>query len=170
MLVRRAEQSDWESSRAIRLEALQAAPMAFASTYEREIAFGEPQWRARIAGCAQFLAIDDTGHAVGTATGFVADDDPGTTHLVAMYVGAAARRQGVGEELVRAVIAEARAAGARRVRLHVVETNPGAERLYVRCGFVRTGSTMQLPHQPDLLEHELELSLELGNPLRSDDG
>ena len=45
------------------------------------------------------------------------------------------------------------------MRLHVVETNPVAERLYTRCGFVRTGATMRLPHRPDLLEHEMELVL-----------
>jgi GNAT superfamily N-acetyltransferase len=157
--VRRAVQRDWESSRAIRLEALREAPMAFASTYEREIALLEQHWRDRIARSAQFLATDEAGAVVGTVTGFVDAGDPGTTHLVAMYVSGRARSRGVGEQLVEAVIAEAKRAGARRVRLHVVETNPNAERLYARCGFVRTGATMALPHQPDLLEHEMELLL-----------
>jgi GNAT superfamily N-acetyltransferase len=159
VLVRRAVQSDWESSRAIRLEALQHAPLAFASTYEREIALSEPHWRERIARSAQFLALDDAGSVVGTATGFVDAEDPRTTQLVAMYLTASARRHGVGEQLVRAVVGDARAVGAHQVRLHVVETNPGAERLYARCGFVRTGATMPLPHRPDLLEHEMELRL-----------
>ena len=49
--------------------------------------------------------------------------------------------------------------GADRVLLHVVETNLGAERLYARCGFVRTGVTVPLPHRPDLIEHEMVLGL-----------
>ena len=60
---------------------------------------------------------------------------------------------------MRAVVDQARIDGADRVLLHVVETNPGAERLYARCGFVRTGVTVPLPHRPDLLEHEMVLSL-----------
>ena len=159
MQVRRAVEADWEASRAIRLEALQDSPLSFASTYEREIALDEQHWRDRIARSAQFLAIEDGGTVVGTATGFVDPADLTTTYLVAMYVTAAARQHGVGELLVRAVAAEAQAAGADRVRLHVVETNPGAERLYARCGFIRTGATMPLPHRPDLLEHEMELRL-----------
>ena len=76
-----------------------------------------------------------------------------------MFVTPPARGQGIGERLVRAVVDQARMDGADRVLLHVVETNPGAERLYGRCGFVRTGATLRLPHSPDLLEHEMVLSL-----------
>ena len=57
MEVRRAVDGDWRSSRAIRLQALRDAPLAFASTYDREVAFGEEVWRSRIADSAQFLAF-----------------------------------------------------------------------------------------------------------------
>jgi GNAT superfamily N-acetyltransferase len=159
VVVRRAEPDDWEQARTLRLLALQDAPLAFASTYEREVGLDAEQWRRRIADSAQFLAETEDGRVVATATGFRNPVDPDTVHLVAMYVVAAARRQGVGERLVAAVVAQARADGARQVRLHVVETNPGAERLYARCGFVRTGATMPLPHRTDLVEHEMVLSL-----------
>ena len=157
--VRRAETGDWRVSRAIRLQALSETPLAFASTLEREIAFGPEQWQQRIAGAAQFLAETADGEVVGTATGLTAPDEPGTTLLVAMFVAAPARGQGIGERLVAAVVDHARSDGADRVLLHVVETNPGAERLYTRCGFARTGATMPLPHRPDLLEHEMVLGL-----------
>ncbi len=150
---------DWRVSRAIRLLALTEAPLAFASTLGRESAFADDVWQQRIATSAQFLAETDDGAVVGTATGFADPDTTGTVLLVAMFVTPPARGQGIGERLVRAVVDQARIDGADRVLLHVVETNPGAERLYARCGFVRTGVTVPLPHRPDLLEHEMVLSL-----------
>jgi GNAT superfamily N-acetyltransferase len=156
--VRRAVPDDWRASRAIRLQALTEAPLAFASTLDRESAFASGVWQQRIAGSAQFLAETDDGAVVGTATGFADPDTTGTVRLVAMFVAPPARGQGLGERLVRAVVDQARSDGADRVLLHVVETNPGAERLYARCGFVRTGATLRLPHRPYLLEHEMVLS------------
>jgi len=158
VVIRRSRGEDWQLSREIRLQALRDAPLAFASTYEREAAFVDAMWLHRIASSAQFLAIDQD-EVVGTATGFVDPEDTTTALLVAMYVAPAARGNGIGERLVDAVVASARADGAHRVRLHVVETNPVAERLYSRCGFVRTGAMMRLPHRPDLLEYEMELVL-----------
>jgi GNAT superfamily N-acetyltransferase len=159
IVVRRAGADDWPRSRAIRLAALREAPLAFASTYDREVGFDDDVWRQRIAASAQFLAETDGGEVVGTATGLPDPHDPSTVLLVAMFVAATARSRGVGERLVAAVVDQARADGADRMRLHVVETNHGAERLYLRSGFSRTGATLPLPHQPDLVEYEMELAL-----------
>ncbi|HEY6195906.1 MAG TPA: GNAT family N-acetyltransferase, partial [Candidatus Eisenbacteria bacterium] len=52
-----------------------------------------------------------------------------------MGVIAAARRSGVGEQLMRALIAEARAAGVRRLGLEVLEGNAPARALYEKLGF-----------------------------------
>jgi RimJ/RimL family protein N-acetyltransferase len=40
---------------------------------------------------------------------------------------------------VRAAVDEARRRGARKLSLRVLATNPGARRLYERCGFVVEG-------------------------------
>jgi hypothetical protein len=45
VVVRRAEPDDWEQARTLRLLALQDAPLAFASTYEREVGLDAEQWR-----------------------------------------------------------------------------------------------------------------------------
>lgn len=153
---------DWQASRAIRLLALAEAPTAFASTYEQEAGFADDRWRERIATSAQFLAETGDGEVVGTATGFTDPDDPSVVLLVAMFVAERARGRGVGEQLVTAVIGQAEADGADRVVLHVVETNLAAQRLYSRCGFVRTGATVPLPHRPELLEHEMVLTIHRG--------
>lgn len=159
VIVRRAVRADWDQSRLIRLQALRDAPLAFASTYEREVQLEPTQWQWRIATSAQFLAEVD-GAVIGTASGVVDAGDPTAMLLVAMFVVPTSRGRGIGEQLVKAVVEQAQAEGARRVRLHVVETNHAGEQLYARSGFVRTGATMRLPHQPELTEHEMVLVLE----------
>jgi len=52
-----------------------------------------------------------------------------------MGVAAEARRGGVGEQLMRALLDSARAAGARRVQLEVLEPNARARLLYEKLGF-----------------------------------
>ena len=152
--VRRAVESDWATMRLIRLEALQQAPLAFASTYERERSFPDAVWRSRIAESAQFLAYDDGG-LVGTATGFVDPAEPDVVRLVAMYVVPAARGRGCAGRLVEAVVSDARARGFRAVVLDVVEDNIAARHAYERYGFALTGRTAPLPHAPDLAEIEM---------------
>jgi RimJ/RimL family protein N-acetyltransferase len=49
------------------------------------------------------------------------------------------QRLGVGEVLVRGVVDEAAARGARKLSLRVLAPNAGARRLYERCGFVLEG-------------------------------
>lgn len=78
-----------------------------------------------------------------------------------MFVDRGWRGHGVGERLVAAVLESARAAGALRVVLEVVEGNAVAERLYRRCGFVRTGRSVPLPHRPDLLEQEMVIAIKV---------
>ena len=52
-----------------------------------------------------------------------------------MGVASEARRQGVGEQLMRALLDSARACGARSVQLEVLEKNSGARALYEKLGF-----------------------------------
>lgn len=155
MIIRRATEADWQALRAIRLQALQDAPLAFASTYEREALFTEDVWRSRTTTSAQFLAIDaDT--VLGTATGFVDPADAESLRLVAMFVRPEVRGRGCAGLLVQAVVDDARRRRFGRVVLHVVETNIAARAAYERYGFRPTGHTIPLPHAPDLTELELE--------------
>jgi ribosomal protein S18 acetylase RimI-like enzyme len=54
-----------------------------------------------------------------------------------MGVAAEARRRGVGEQLMRALIDSARQAGVRTLGLEVLEPNDGARLLYEKLGFQR---------------------------------
>ncbi|MFO1315775.1 MAG: GNAT family N-acetyltransferase [Burkholderiales bacterium] len=67
----------------------------------------------------------------------VADAPDGTVGEVKrLYVKPAGRGQGLGERLVRAIVAAARAAGYRELRLDTLAHMADARRLYERLGFV----------------------------------
>lgn len=71
-----------------------------------------------------------------------------------------ARRQGVGADLVAAVIAWCRGYALPRVRVGVAEDNEAAARLYERAGFEPTGEARPLPSDP--ARRELRYVLPLG--------
>jgi GNAT superfamily N-acetyltransferase len=125
--VRRTTPDDWETLRDVRLRALRDAPWAFGSTYEREAAFGEADWR-RVAGEATFLAGD-----AGMAGGFV--NGPRLVRLWGMWIDPAARGRGLAEQLVDAVDAWATSIGATELELAVSERATAAQAAYARMGF-----------------------------------
>ncbi len=78
-----------------------------------------------------FALNDARGKLLACGQMVVADD------LVGLYdIASAASRQGHGERLCRALLARARAQGARQAYLQVGSDNDAALRLYARLGFV----------------------------------
>ncbi len=137
---------DWAMFRALRIAALSEASYAFGSTLDGEQRLGEADWRVKLATRAQFVARDAGSAPVGTIG---ADRDGEAIELVSMWVAPAVRGRGVGAALVEHVVAHAGALGCREVRLWVTEGNAAAERLYARCGFVRTGGVQPIrPGEP----------------------
>lgn len=99
--------------------------------------FGE-----RNGGPDGFLVAERDGAVVG----YVALHRAGglATHahvriIDGLAVDPSAQGRGIGETLVRAAVERARAEGAAKVTLRVLGTNPAAQRLYERCGFVVEG-------------------------------
>jgi GNAT superfamily N-acetyltransferase len=153
VLVRETVPEDWRSLRDIRLAALLDAPDAYGSTYEREAAFGEADWRRRISGGGSFLAYlpeVSASEPVGLVGGY--QESPGVIELVSMYVRPKGRGRGVGEALIAAVIDWARTMNAASVHLWVTESNSRARLLYERCGFSLTGERQPLPSNPGIGE------------------
>ncbi|MEJ3652841.1 GNAT family N-acetyltransferase [Actinomycetes bacterium KLBMP 9759] len=63
---------------------------------------------------------------------------PSHQHVIelrGLAVDPAAQGRGVGRLLVEAAVEEARRRGAAKISLRVLGSNPGARRLYERCGF-----------------------------------
>ena len=104
---------------------------------------------------ARFVA-EDGAAIVGTVSGGDGDVH-GSAAMTAMWVDPKFRRAGVGDLLVKTVLAWAMAEGYDRLFLWVTEVNHNAERLYVRNGFVRTGASQEV--RPGELELEMSRSL-----------
>jgi ribosomal protein S18 acetylase RimI-like enzyme len=152
----------WQVNRAVRLAMLLDTPLAYGSTFAREIAFPDELWVERMADSRGWLAFEGE-LPVGSVTLFHAPDQPDDeAYLVAMWVASHARGRGVADLLVGALTDHARAAGLRRVTLDVADDNGRAIGFYERVGFTRTGRTGELPHQPSVTE--FEMALVLSNP------
>jgi GNAT superfamily N-acetyltransferase len=150
--VRAIEASAWRTMREVRLAALQDAPYAFGSSYDREAGFSQGDWLARITRGANFLAY--AGGPTTASAGIVGafEPQPGTAELVSMWVRPEVRGRGVARALVQTVVQWARGEGHACVHLWVTETNNPARRLYERCGFALTGSRKPLPSHPEHTE------------------
>jgi ribosomal protein S18 acetylase RimI-like enzyme len=155
---------DWELMRDVRLAALAEAPSAFGSSYAREAAFTEEQWRDRISERSViFFARAEPADAAsagkvpaGLAGVYVED---GAANLVSMWVRPAARGLGAGKALVEAAAAWAKANDFGALFLWVTESNTSARRLYEGCGFTPTGKRQPLPSDPALEEIAMSRSL-----------
>jgi len=104
---------------------------------------------ARAAWGAVIVALDDNDVIVG-ATSLLRASTPkarlavdGDAEIRLLAVDPAAQGSGIGEALVRASIAEAKAWGARRVVLDTGSLNERAQRLYLRVGFHRIPATFE---------------------------
>jgi ribosomal protein S18 acetylase RimI-like enzyme len=151
---------EWQAYRAIRLAMLQESPSAFGSTHDEATSFDEQLWKQRLTDNVVLLAR--VGRTLAGSVMFSESGaaDPGDCSLFGMWVDPGLRRTGVGRALVDAVVAQARAAGKRRVVLHVVADNTAARGLYEREGFVATGHSVPYPHNDQLVEIEMGLVLE----------
>lgn len=148
----------------VRLQALQDTPLAFGSTYAREAAFSDEDWRARLerwngdTGIG-FLAID-RGVPCGIAGSLIDPADSTRADLISMWLAPAHRRRGLGKMLVQAVVDWARLRKIFVLRLMVTHTNQSAIEFYLTLGFAMTGRTEPYPN--DLALTELELTLSIG--------
>ena len=135
--VARVDPDGWRRLREIRLAGLAEAPEMFGSTYARELAFDEEEWRTRAARPATYIASRD-GVDIGTAGVFELDSG---WWVMGMWVAPEARGSGVVEALVEACEATVREAGAQQVNLGVMGDNPRGIAAYERLGYTFTGAT-----------------------------
>jgi GNAT superfamily N-acetyltransferase len=130
---------DWAEWRSIRLASLLETPSAYGSTYEREVAFTEQDWRDRLSSPA--VAVRENGVPVAIGGGF--SPDPGILYIIAMYVVPEHRGRGLSKLVLDALVGHAREHGL-RVEMSVNTDNEVARLGYLRYGFVPTGETRPL--------------------------
>lgn len=153
-----------QSYKDLRLTALKTDPSRFASTYERESAFSEETWRARIAGPNRVVLVARASHPerplAGSVTAIAARELPefplpptaerDTAYFVfAMWVHPSYRRKGVARMLIEALLkwieenAEVEGLGSGHVEawLEVKVANGAARRLYEAMGFKEVQET-----------------------------
>ena len=89
---------------------------------------------------AVYVAERSDGAIVGRLS-LARDTHPASTHVadLGLMVAREARRQGVGKAMLEASVEWAKAAGVRKIELHVFPWNDPAIQLYERFGFEREG-------------------------------
>ncbi|MEV0001214.1 GNAT family N-acetyltransferase [Micromonospora sp. NPDC050980] len=158
--VRRIRPEDAARMRALRLEMLADAPLAFLETVAEAAARPHADFAARVTTVsrgdhtAQFVA-DPGGRLVGHAGGTAAPDEPGLTLVYAVYVTPARRGSGLLAALVEAVAAWSRACGRSELMMEVVVGNDRAYRAYQKLGFTDTGVRVRHPRVPALRELQM---------------
>lgn len=160
--VRFATPDEWERVRELRLRALADAPGAFGSTLARERESAEADWRAWVSGwegSTNAMAVAEVdGVWIGMAVGSRTGEEPGA-HLYGMWVEPDRRRDGVGANLVHAVLGWASSWGAGSVILGVTEGNDGAVGFYEHLGFEDTGERHPLREGSELVVRVLRRPL-----------
>jgi RimJ/RimL family protein N-acetyltransferase len=93
----------------------------------------------RHADAAVFVAVD--GDDVVGRLSVARDPHPFSRHVadLGLFVAASHRRRGIGRRLLEETVDWARAAGVRKLELHVFPWNEPAIRLYESFGFEREG-------------------------------
>ncbi len=136
--IRRADPSDLE----------ELLPLVAAFQREESYDADEPSLRRTLgellidprAGCA--IVARERDRAIGYAVlclGFSIELRGRDAFVDELYVVPALRGRGLGRALLRALVAEARAEGVRKLHLEVEQRNESARRLYVAEGFEATG-------------------------------
>ncbi|MBK5350452.1 GNAT family N-acetyltransferase [Bacillus sp. TH22] len=144
-MIRLLTKEDAEKYWDLRLQALQVNPEAFVTTYEEAIRQENPIKRVEsnltaTTSCT-FGAFNEENHLVGVVTLLTEEREAykHKGHIVAMYVDAQNRRNGLARELITNAIQRARDIKLEQLTLGVVSTNEPAKKLYGSMGFKTYG-------------------------------
>jgi [ribosomal protein S18]-alanine N-acetyltransferase len=93
-----------------------------------------------------FLVVELESSIVGFLVAFIAAPE---WELENIAVRPTARRRGIGQELIKAMILEAEGAGATEIRQEIRASNHGAQALGQKMGFVEQGRRRAYYRNPD---------------------
>ncbi len=159
IVIRRVQEAEKDAFKALRLRALAADRMSFASTFEKESKYGDPQWQnlTRRAATSTEMVVLVAQPRDGPFVGMVGSFAEGNvTHVWGMWVEPEYRKLGLGGKLLDAILSEIDASHpANEVKLGVVSSSTAARRLYANRGFTETGHTEPLEHTPSVNWYEM---------------
>jgi ribosomal protein S18 acetylase RimI-like enzyme len=161
LTIRRVRVEDWPQLRALRLEALEDAPLGFLETLADAQEQPDEVWQARAARGAdggesfQVMAWDGA-RPVANCVCFL---QAGAAWLAAVYVTPDHRGRGLLDELAVRCAAWGRERGRSVLRLEVHEDNAPAQAAYRRLGFTDTGARTPYPLPPGGQELVMERPL-----------
>ena len=135
---------DWRVVRSARLKALLDSPHAFTSSYAREAAWGERQWR-RMFNAATWIVARELEDVIGLARSVSEPVQPAARHVESVWVAPTHRRRGVFRDLLLTIAETERQSGVTDLLLWVLEDNHDAQRAYEALGFEATGERQFLP-------------------------
>lgn len=143
-MIRQLRDDDAQAYADFRRQALLAAPLAFASSPEDDIASSPEAVRDLLRRAPDSVIIGAFREQLIGAVGLYRDRHLKSTHkahLWGMYVVSDCRRQGIASELLDGAIGHARSLpGVSWIHLTVSSAAPAAQRLYERAGFYLWGT------------------------------
>lgn len=165
-MIRELGDRDAEAYAGMRRDALLEAPLAFASSPVDDFVSSPDTVRKHLRRAPESVILGAFRQGLVGVVGLYRDrhcKSSHKAHLWGMYVAPGHRRQGIGTELLRAVLRHAAALpGVSWVQLSVSSAAPGAQRLYERAGFHVWGT------EPEALRHADQTAVEHHMALRLD--
>jgi len=148
--IRRVRPTDAGAARALRIEMLADAPLAFVTTLAEAAAHKHDEYVGRCTRAASgdqhaLYVAECGGRFVAQVGAYAHPHAPDTTMLYSVYVSPTHRGNGALGALMDAVAAWSRTSGRGTLELEVVTTNERAVHAYQKLGFVRVGETMAHP-------------------------
>ncbi|MBZ9782940.1 GNAT family N-acetyltransferase [Pseudomonas sp. REP124] len=143
MWIERLNASHALDYRALTLEAYDRHAQAFTSSVRERASLPLSWWEERLSGKLDVVFGGFVDGRLAGIAGLAFEPREKARHkatLFGMYVSSGARQNGLGYQLVQAVLDEARRhQGLRLVKLTVTAGNQAAIDLYQRCGFIQFG-------------------------------
>lgn len=134
-----AKEKDWEDYKTIRLEAIEAEPLAFyvtKSRKENDLNKTEEEWKKDLIGVNTFVVLAKNGDApVGLAHALIRDLEKEQWGIRSVYLRKDFRGGGSGEKMMNLIINEIKRRKGKEVVLNVADTQKSAKKLYEKLGF-----------------------------------
>jgi len=139
IVIRELDFKEWEQFKNIRLYSIKEEPLAFGSTYDAESQRTPEEWKNLLTAKERNWLFADNGNRligiIGTIQNF-RNEGNHIAYIVAFFVGSAYRKQGIGKQLLEAIIQKLKKnPEITSIRLGVTITQKDALKFYEDSGF-----------------------------------